>query len=86
MSIKMNVEIPEVFDVEDKEMLRQFCVAVKMFCDELARKAQSQQMEVRSSVPGTNDLEEGEFVRYVNGATIRIYTKQNGNIQYWNLS
>ena len=74
----MSVEIPEVFSVEDPEQLRQFCVAVKMFCDELARKAQSLQLELRSDAPIAGDIDEGELVRATNN---NIYTKIGGLVR-----
>lgn len=86
MSVKMSQEIPEIFDISNQESLRQWMIAVKQCIEELARKAQDRQMEIRSTVPTTNDIEEGTFVAYVNGATIRIYTKQSGTINYWTLS
>lgn len=35
-----------------------------------------------SAAPSTADLDEGQAVFYVNGATYRIYFKVNGNIRY----
>ena len=37
-------------------------------------------------VPLAANLQEGKFLFYVNGATIRIYTKINNVVRYWNLT
>ena len=81
--IKNSIAIPEqIPDGKNPEELIDFLIAVKLVVEELATKAQSRQMEIRSDVPSTNDLEEGEFVTYVSGATIRTYTKINGTVRY----
>lgn len=82
MAIKTSISIPDVFDTTDPLQLQNFCTAVKIFCDELARKAKSQQLEVRSDTPDSNSVEEGEDVRMVSGATIRTYTKISGVVRY----
>jgi len=76
--IKMSVEIPEIWDVSNPDSVRQWMVAVKQYCEELARKAQSLQMELRSGAPTIDDVEEGEFVRATNN---NIYTKLNNVIR-----
>ena len=77
---------PNTIDWNNPQGIKDWVIQAHLCIEELARKAQDRQMEIRSSVPTTNDVEEGGFVAYVNGATIRIYTKQNGTIQYWTLS
>jgi len=84
--IKIGVSIPEVFDTADPLQLQEFCTAVKLYCEELARKAKSVQDETRSTVPTANDLEEKEDVDYVSGASYIRYTKVSGNIKYMTLS
>lgn len=83
--IKMSTSIPDVINT-DEQSLRDILTAMKLYCEELARKAQSSQEEIRNGVPAVTDVEEGEFVRYINGATIRIYTKQDGVIRYFALT
>lgn len=78
--IKLSQEIPEVFDPTNLETMRQWMVSVKQSLDELARKAQSLQIEVRTTAPSTNDIEEGEFVRATVGGLNYIYTKKDGVI------
>ena len=81
--IKNSIAIPEqIPDGKNPEEFIDFLIAVKLVVEELATKAQSRQMEIRSDAPSTNDLEEGEFVAYVGGATIRTYTKINGTVRY----
>lgn len=83
--IKMSNAIPEVINT-DEQSLKDTLTAIKLYCEELARKSQSKQEEIRSTVPAITDMEEGELVPYINGATIRIYTKQNGIIRYFTLT
>ena len=82
MPVKMSQEVPEIFDITNPDSLRSWMIAVKQCIDELARKAKSQQIEVRSDSPDTNSVEEGEDVRYVSGATIRTYSKISGAVRY----
>lgn len=78
--IKLSQEIPEIFDVSNPDALRQWMIAVKQCIDELARKAQSLQEELRTSAPNTNDLTEAEMVR--RSDLYYIYTKINGTLRY----
>jgi len=83
MSIKLSQEIPEIIpDGSNPQAMTSFLVAIKQSMDEIARKAQSLQMEVRTTVPGVNDLEEGEFVRAEVGGLLYTYTKINGVIHW----
>jgi hypothetical protein len=85
--ISPSTSIPEdVPDGKDPEVLKTYLTQVKLYAEELARLAQSIQSNVRSTIPGSSDVAEGEFVPYVNGATIRIYTKVNGVIRYFALT
>lgn len=85
--IKLVNSIPDVVpEITDHEMMNLFLTQVKLAVEELSQKAQSRQMEIRSTAPGVNDIEEGEFVSYVNGANYYIYTKQNGVIKYATLT
>lgn len=85
--IKLSQAIQEqVPDGSTPELMQNYLTQVKLCVEELARKAQDRQMEIRSTEPSTADIEEGGFVAYVSDATIRIYTKQNGSIRYWNLT
>lgn len=79
--LKLDTQLPIVPDIENQE-LKDYLIAVKQYCEEIARKASSQQVEVRSTIPGIDDLQEGESVRYVSGATVRTYTKINGVVRY----
>ncbi len=73
-------------DGSNPELMATFLTQLKLTIEELSTKGQSRQVEIRSIIPSTDDMEEGEFVAYINGATIRVYTKQNGTIRYWNLT
>lgn len=80
--IKLNNAISDIINIKDEQELRNFLIVVKLAVEELASKAKSQQIEIRSDAPDVNSVEEGEDVRYVNGVTIRTYTKINGTVRY----
>lgn len=81
--IKMSSELSEVVDVNNPESMRQWMIAVKQCIDELARKAQSLQMEERTIVPTANDLEVQEFVPALIAGLRYIYTKSaDGTIHF----
>ena len=80
MSISLSQEIPEIFDPADPESMRQWMVAVKQCIEEITRKAQSLQLEVRVAAPAVTELTEGESVRATVGGLNYIYTKMNGTI------
>lgn len=83
--IKMSSSIPDIINADPNNLI-EILTAIKLYCEELSRKAQSSQEEIRSTVPGVTEVEEGEFVPYINGADIRIYTKTNGVVRYATLT
>lgn len=87
MSIKTSITIPMISlsDVTDPDRLLMLLTAFKEFCEELARKAQTIQEEIRTSAPTVNDLTEGEQVRATVGGSHYIYTKKGGIIYRWAL-
>ena len=86
MSISISQEIPEIFDPTNPESMRLWMVAVKQCIEEITRKAQSLQLEVRVAAPGVTELTEGEFVRATVGGLSYIYTKKDGAILRFQLS
>lgn len=74
-SQQLGEDIP---DGKDPQALRDYIIQLKLTIEELSRKAQPMQIELRTSVPGVNDLDEGEIVRHTNN---NIYTKLNGVIR-----
>lgn len=84
--IKLANSIPELTDPSDPSQLQNFCTAVKLAIDELAQKASSSQMEIRTTAPTTNDIEEGEMVRATVGGLNYIYTKKDGTILRWQIT
>ncbi len=86
--IKTSIEIP-VFskeDLQDADKLFSILTTFKQYCEELARLAQSIQMEVRTTVPSASEMEEGEQVRVTSGGNNYIYTKKDGVVRYWQLT
>lgn len=66
---------------------------IKTAIEKIAREAQAvqntsgQKDNIYTDVaPTVDSIAEGQEVYYVNGATIRKYTKINGAIRYWNLT
>ena len=88
MGIKPSTEIPVIDkdSLSDPDKLFDYLTLVKQTVDAIAEKAQGVQTNIRSTTPATSDIDEGEFVPYVNGATVRIYTRIQGVIKYWNLT
>ena len=86
MAIKMSTEIQEYFDIKDETQLKNVLIAIKQCIDELSRKAQSRQMENRTSFPTASDLEENESVSVVSGGLSYISTKINGVVKTWLVS
>ena len=84
--ISVSQQIPAIFDIKDEVSLRNFLIAVKLSVEEIVRKGQERQDEIRSSVPIAADIPEGKFVPYLSGAAYRIYTKQNGVVKYISLT
>jgi len=86
--IKPSTEIPIISkdDISNPEKLEHLLNTIKMYCEELARKSQSMQEEIRTTAPRVNEIEEGEYVRVTIGANHHIYTKKNGVIKNWLLS
>ena len=42
--------------------------------------------EIRTTIPTTENIKEGELIGYYSGATYRIYTKINSTLKYWALT
>ncbi len=67
-------------------------LSIKNAIEKIARDAQGLQNPSQggglyvTAIPTTADLEEGQEVYYIDGATIRKYTKINGVIRYWALT
>ena len=80
--IKTSINIPIDLNVENTQELHDFLIAIKQYVEDLARKAKSMQMEVRTAAPGVNDLTEGEDVRYNTGGVRRTYTLIDGEVRY----
>ena len=88
MSIKLSQQPPDPNTVNwsDPDSVKNYLIQVGLCIDELSRKAQSLQMEERTSAPDTNSIEEGEFVRATVGGLNYIYTKKGGTILRWQIT
>ena len=54
---------------------------MKLVVEDIILKAQQTQMEVRSSVPDTNSIDEGESVPSVESGTYKLYRKISGSVK-----
>lgn len=79
--LKINWQIPSDVDINDPIAVHNFLMDIKMVLEEIILKAQQTQMEVRSGAPSSSDIEEGEAIPSVEGATYKIYRKINGNVK-----
>lgn len=80
--LRLNNTIPFDVDVSNPDSLKEFLIALKLYCEEIADKAKQMQLEIRTTAPSTNDCEEGEDIRYDAGGVRRTYTKISGSIRY----
>lgn len=81
MSILTDLNIPTDVNVNDSQELHDFLITMKQVIEDVINKAKQMQMEVRTSVPGTDDLTEGEDIRYNTGGVRRTYTMIDGEIR-----
>ena len=86
--IKTSISLPIITlgDITDPDRLLMLLTAFKEYCEELARKGQTIQDEVRTTAPTTDDLTEGEQVRATVGGNHYIYTKKDGTIYRWQIT
>ena len=73
--------IPISVDVNDPQNLESFLIAMKQYVEDMALKGKQMQEEVRTTAPSTDDLIEGEDVRYNQGGVRRTYTMIDGEIR-----
>ena len=85
MSIPLSQQIPEVWDIQD-EKLRDIVIQLKLCIEEIARKGQATQSEVRTSAPSASEIDENEFVRATVGGLNYIYTKKEGTVLRWQIT
>ena len=69
---------PNIIDWSNPQSIKDWIIQAHLCIDELSRKAQSLQVELRSGAPIADDIEEGEFVRATNN---NIYTKISGTVR-----
>jgi len=84
--LKMSTQLPLPPTIPDNQELADYLTALKQYCEELARKAQNLQMEIRTAAPGVDDLDEGGFVRATVGGLNYIYTKKGGTVLRWQIT
>lgn len=85
--MKLSNAIPEYIpSVDNQQAITEYLTQVKLVVEEIASKAISLQSEIRTSAPGVNDIEEGEFVRATVGGLSYIYTKKGGQILRFQLT
>ncbi len=82
--IKLGNEIPAyVPDGSNPAELQTYLTQMKLVVEELARKAQSLQMEERTTAPAVDDLEMLELVHVLAGGLRYIYTKETDGTIHW---
>jgi len=80
--IKMSSSIPEVINT-DEQSLRETLTAIKLFAEELQRKAQSIQEGYVAVAPATTDFEsDNSAILYDDGVNRRAYYLLNGALRY----
>ena len=79
--LKLNWQLPNYVDTSNPQALQMFLNDLRMVIEDIILKAQQTQMEVRSSTPDTNSIEEGEVVPSVESGTYKIYRKINGQVK-----
>ena len=84
--IKPDIILPVDVSVENPLELHDFLMTLKQYVEDIARKAQQTQMEIRTAAPSTNDIDENEFVRATVGGLHYVYTKKGGTIYRWQLT
>lgn len=81
--IKLSIDAMEIFDPSNPDSIRQYMIATNQRIDEIARKAQSTQDNVKSTAPAANDFESDfQTIPYDDGTNRRIYYLFKGTPRY----